>query len=141
MKVLLAVFGIFWGIVSHFIGFCYMSFLFLTGHRGRVRYSFPFIEVQVTHTGWFPMKWHTTHWGKFSGLNLGFFNFYNGGAFYNETTVKHEQRHGWQTSVLGPFYWLVYGGHCLALLFVKGKHPYFDNVLERDARRAAGQKV
>ena len=49
--------------------------------------------------------------------------------------VRHERAHVVQTLVLGPLFLPLYG---LASLwsFVRGRHPYLDNVFERQARAA-----
>ena len=57
-------------------------------------------------------------------------------------TLKHEGRHCEQQTWLGAFFYLAYGLNCLYIyLAKKDKHVYHDNWFEKDARRAAGQKV
>ncbi len=57
------------------------------------------------------------------------------GGLQQPTLVRHERAHVVQTLVLGPLFLPLYG---LASLwqFVRGGHPYFDNVFERQAHAA-----
>jgi len=60
----------------------------------------------------------------------------------NERTVLHERQHAVQNFYGGIFHWMLYLGHSVFIfIFQKDKHAYADNWFERDARRAAGQKV
>lgn len=57
-------------------------------------------------------------------------------------TEVHEGRHCAQQFVLGIFFYPAYIAHSMWLwLFRKDKHSYLDNWFERDARRAAGQRI
>lgn len=60
----------------------------------------------------------------------------------NQRTLKHELRHANQQFVFGPLHYPLYGLMSLWIwFFVKWKHAYLDNPFERDARKAAGQRV
>jgi hypothetical protein len=56
-------------------------------------------------------------------------------------TLRHEQEHVRQCMTLGIFQPIAYGVAYLALMTCRYAHPYYDNPLEVDARRAAGQVV
>lgn len=60
---------------------------------------------------------------------------------YGKTTLRHEQEHVCQCMRLGIFQPLVYGVAFLGLWVTRNGHPYLDNPLEIDARRAAGQYI
>ena len=47
--------------------------------------------------------------------------------------LEHERRHFIQACWLGPLMPLAYGA-CSLVAVMRGRHPYFDNWLERDAR-------
>lgn len=54
--------------------------------------------------------------------------------------IAHELRHFWQARILGVLMPLAYGA-CSLLALAQGKHPYTDNLLEVDARKAAAAAV
>ena len=57
-------------------------------------------------------------------------------------TVPHEERHVKQQMVFGIFHPIFYIlMSCFIWAFLWKFHSYYDNLFERDARKAAGQKV
>ena len=52
---------------------------------------------------------------------------------FSSRLIAHEHRHFQQAMVFGPLMPLVYLA-CSAWAWVRGKRPYFDNALERDAQ-------
>jgi hypothetical protein len=60
----------------------------------------------------------------------------------SHTTLVHEERHVKQQMVFGIFQPITYFLISVFIwLFLRTKHSYYDNPYERDARRAAGQRV
>lgn len=55
-----------------------------------------------------------------------------------EEVLEHEHVHFVQWMVLGPLFPVAYYGAMLVLLLMK-KDPYFDNPLEKQARKVAGR--
>lgn len=59
-----------------------------------------------------------------------------------DRTLVHEERHVLQQMVFGVFQPILYVLISLFIYaFVWNKHSYYDNLFERDARKAAGQRV
>ena len=58
-----------------------------------------------------------------------------------QVMLRHEQEHVHQQQVLGVFYPLFYWTMSLGLLFCRSAHHIYDNSLEVDARRTAGQVI
>ena len=59
-----------------------------------------------------------------------------------QVTLRHEQEHVRQCMILGVFQPILYGLSWLSIkLACKNSDPYYSNVFELDARRAAGQIV
>lgn len=63
--------------------------------------------------------------------------FREAGHLRDRRLVRHEMRHTQQAFWLGPLMPLAYGA-CALWAWVRGGHPYHDNALEADARRAEG---
>lgn len=60
----------------------------------------------------------------------------------NKKVLYHEERHVKQQMLFGVFMPVIYVAHSLYLLiFCKPRSPYYDNVFEKDARRAAEKKL
>lgn len=78
--------------------------------------------------------------GGWNGFAIGAVMFVREGA--SETTITHEERHVLQQMVFGVFQPILYGIFVVVIyLFIRNKHPYYDNPFERDARKSAGQQV
>ena len=88
--------------------------------------------------------WYIAAWKDWSGWSgpMVIIRRDNMDAASIDRTRKHEIRHCWQQFIFGifhyPFYLLM---SIFIWLFLKAKHAYLDNPFERDARRAAGQRV
>jgi len=92
-------------------------------------------------------SWYAKLWNAWKGTGLFMNIIYEDDpgtrddAFVLKTII-HETRHSWQWVVLGGSFVIVYFGDCgFIYLFQQNKHPYLDNILERDARRAAKERV
>jgi hypothetical protein len=64
------------------------------------------------------------------------------GGYHYIRTVTHEERHCYQWFLFGPLFPILYALASIGIwVFYPNKHAYLDNPFERDARKAAGQKV
>lgn len=112
-------------------------------------------EAVVWWRGWIPAlrfrlrsrkTWYTKFWTWISGSAVFGVMIHKdedrpGDDKLVEKTIAHEMRHVNQMYVFGILQPLVYLGHMAVLWFTPGKHPYFDNVWEVDAREAADRWV
>lgn len=91
--------------------------------------------VLVEHDSPYAKLWRD--WSGWSGPNVMVVR-----SSASNRTEMHEENHCIWQMILGPFFYPAYGFHSLWLwVFCKYKHAYLDNVFEKLARKAAGQKV
>ena len=86
--------------------------------------------------------WLSRYWSRWGGHTSGQVVVLKHPPHVKSITLKHEQKHVDQTLRLGIFWPLFYYGSSLGIRFgCPGSDPYYDNPLEIDARRHAGQVV
>ena len=113
------------------------------GYVGGLTWAF---DLQDEHVD----NWYTRAWAGWAGFGAMSVILLRDRPSQNErygTTIAHEKRHSMQIWTLGLLQPILYIT-CSICLFITAKmgitphiHPYLDNPFERDARRAAGQKV
>lgn len=94
--------------------------------------------VEGRSPAWLGRAWH--HWSGHAIGNVVVVNA-NLDTHRGRVVLRHEQEHVRQCMALGAFMPLLYSLAWLTLRCCKNAHPYYDNPLEIDARRAAGQVV
>lgn len=107
---------------------------------------FEFENPINTRRSWYDQEWEK--WAGCSGPCVYILkrHYGPGGHEFDDITRKHEVRHCIQQFWLGVFFYPAYG-LAMAWTLISNiwssteKHPYHDNPFERDARKAAGQKV
>lgn len=87
-------------------------------------------------------EWLKNMWKGWAGHAVGNIVVLAEDPMKNPTYLKHEMVHVRQCMRLGIFQPIVYA-ICMAAIKLgcETSHPYYDNIFEIDARRAAGQKV
>ena len=136
--------------VKNFLGYVWASPLTLLG----VTYAFSFEVLRwyrwhgiLGHSMiWIAEKemprWLNWLWKGWGGHAIGNVVVLRNQPGEKSTILTHEQRHVEQCMRLGIFQPLVYVVNFLAIkLGCPDSHPYYDNPMEIDARRAAGQVV
>lgn len=87
-------------------------------------------------------SWLSSYWMRWSGHAAGQVVILKHPPDVKSITLKHEQKHVDQALRLGIFWPIFYYGSGLAIRFgCPGSDHYYDNPLEIDARRHAGQVV
>lgn len=135
-RILALVLGNIWMLPNTVVSAVYLGLFWVCGQvrfRGIGRWS---IQLEVKKDSWL--------WEHMKG---GGWNGWASGAFitmkdYYDKGIIHEERHVLQQMVFGVFQPVIY---ILASVFIwlvfRSKHSYYDNPFERDARKAAGQRV
>jgi hypothetical protein len=86
--------------------------------------------------------WLSRYWDRWSGHASGQVVVLRYPPDIKPLTLRHEQKHVDQALRLGIFWPIFYYGSSLGIkLGCPGSDPYYDNPLEVDARRYAGQIV
>lgn len=87
-------------------------------------------------------SWLSNLWDGWAGQAVGNVVVLRGPPSASSTVLRHELRHVKQCMILGPIQPIVYAINFVAIkLGCPDSHPYYDNPMEIDARRAAGQVV
>ena len=141
MRNFLCFLGFLWSLPTSIIGFLLGLLLLLLKQIERVKWRSDFTIIwDLANNGWF---WRDTFLSRgWVGFSLGCHIFVKDISITRECrTLRHETRHCYQQYALGVFFYPVYIIHSVWIwLFQNDKHSYYDNFLERDARRAAGQR-
>jgi hypothetical protein len=135
-KKFLLVVGFIWALPVSLLFWFLLGVLYLLGQVDRVvvvKKDFIFVWF-LKKNGWFYRKYFEDKgWSGFAQGNNVIISSFDSKLF------KHERRHCYQHYVLGVFFILVYIVHALVIYYWdKEKHPYFDNILEIDARVHSG---
>jgi len=91
-----------------------------------------------------PDKWLSRKMssGGWAGFAVGPVMFVSAKHAESDRTLVHEERHVLQQMVFGVFQPILYVLISVFIwCFIWTKHSYYDNPFERDARRAAGQRI
>lgn len=87
-------------------------------------------------------SWLSKYWARRRGHSAGQVVILKNSPDIKTITLKHEQKHVDQALCLGIFWPLFYYGTGIVIKWAcPGSDPYYDNPLEIDARRRAGQVV
>ena len=138
MKFLLWFFLINW-VFPNVLALLIAAFLVATRNANFTGVGFPYINVTFRKDCWGIFK---KMWQRWSGLATFAVSWMRWDVGKKSQTERHENRHNLQFFILGLLGYVAYVAHTAFIFFFqKDKHSYLDNWFERDARRAAGQKV
>ena len=138
MKWLAIIFGNIWMLPNTIFSALYLGALALFGQVGFVRFTSWAIMLQAKKGTWLANKGMKQWAGWASGVFIILRHDYTS----CQRTVTHEERHVKQQMIFGVLQPILYFlASVFIWVFLRSKHSYLDNPFERDARRAAGQRV
>lgn len=135
------VFGFIWAAPVTIVGLIYVTLFTYVGWYVRLGTLGNAIVWRLNATR--APKWLNGMWTKWAGHCIGnvIVLKHDPNTDKGRITLRHEQEHVHQCMVLGIFQPFIYVVSYVGLSCCRYSHPYYDNPLEVDARRAAGQLI